>query len=154
MTVDISDPTVASESQLQEIERFHGVSLRDTPTELLQFVVDQSKSAGNQAFRENRYQGELITVELFARFHITIRKYQLSTADPSADSCYLLAEAVKLYSQAIAGAPKDASLFANRSAAYLMIGAKQEAHNDAAKTTKLKPDWPKGFFRYSLYPTS
>lgn len=67
MTVDISDPTVASEDQLQEIEKFHGVSLRDTPTELLQFVVDQSKSAGNQAFRENRYQGELITIELFAK---------------------------------------------------------------------------------------
>ncbi|KAK9917705.1 hypothetical protein WJX75_007354 [Coccomyxa subellipsoidea] len=115
MTVDISDPTVASEDQLQEIEKFHGVSLRDTPTELLQFVVDQSKSAGNLAFRDHRYQ-----------------------------------EAVKLYSQAIAGAPKDASLFANRSAAYLMIGAKQEAHNDAAKTTKLKPDWPKGFFRLGM----
>ncbi|EIE22839.1 TPR-like protein, partial [Coccomyxa subellipsoidea C-169] len=81
----------------------------------LQFVVDQSKTAGNQAFRDKRYQ-----------------------------------EAIKLYSQAIAGAPKDASLFANRSAAYLMLAAKQEARNDAVKATSLKPDWPKGFFRLGM----
>ncbi len=61
MTVDITDPTVASETQLKDIERFHGASLHETPTELLQFVVDQSKTAGNQAFRDKRYQGEPIT---------------------------------------------------------------------------------------------
>lgn len=61
-----------------------------------------------------------------------------------------LAEAVKLYSQAIAGAPENAALFANRSAAYLMLAANQEAFNDAVKATTLQPAWPKGFFRHVL----
>ncbi len=35
-----------------------------------------------------------------------------------------------------------------------MLAAKQEAQNDAVKATSLKPDWPKGFFRYPLCPSS
>ncbi len=54
---------------------------------------------------------------------------------------------MKLYSQAIAGAPKNFTLYANRSAAYLAIFARQEAYNDAVKATALRPDWPKGYFR-------
>jgi len=58
MTVDIIDPTVVTEAQLRDIERFHGISLRNTPPDAVQFIVDQSKSAGNQAFREGRFEGE------------------------------------------------------------------------------------------------
>ncbi|KAK9803026.1 hypothetical protein WJX72_005333 [[Myrmecia] bisecta] len=56
-------------------------------------------------------------------------------------------EAIKMYSQAIAGAPLDHTLFGNRSAAYLALGLYEEARLDAAKAVKLKPDWPKGHYR-------
>ena len=52
-----------------------------------------------------------------------------------------------MYSQAIAGADTDATLFGNRSAAYLAAGMYQEAILDAQKATTLVPTWPKGFYR-------
>ena len=58
MTVEVTDPTVATESQLRDMERCHGISLQDTSPEMLQFVVDQSRIAGNQAFRERHYKGQ------------------------------------------------------------------------------------------------
>lgn len=57
------------------------------------------------------------------------------------------AEAVKLYSQAIVGAPSDAALYSNRSAVHLALGAKEEAHQDAVMATEAGPDWPKGYYR-------
>lgn len=58
------------------------------------------------------------------------------------------AEAVKHYSQAIAGAEHDEALFANRSAAYLAQQLYSEAIADAAKAVQLKEAWPKGHYRY------
>lgn len=60
-----------------------------------------------------------------------------------------LAEAVKCYSQAIAGAEHDETLFANRSASYLAQQLFDEAVTDAAKTVQLKETWPKGHYRCS-----
>ena len=57
------------------------------------------------------------------------------------------AEAVQLYTQALAGAPKEAALYANRSAGYLALGAKIEAYHDAKKATQLSPEWAKGYYR-------
>lgn len=59
------------------------------------------------------------------------------------------AEAVKCYSQAIAGDEHDETLFANRSAAYLAQQLLDEAVNDAATTVQLKQTWPKGHYRCS-----
>lgn len=59
----------------------------------------------------------------------------------------ICAEAVQLYSQAIAGAPEHAALYGNRSAAYLALGLKHEAYEDALKATQLKPQWAKGCYR-------
>ena len=52
-----------------------------------------------------------------------------------------------MYSQAIAGAEGDATLFGNRSAAYLAAGLYQDAILDAQKATTLSPAWAKGFYR-------
>ena len=57
------------------------------------------------------------------------------------------AEAVQAYSQAIAGAPDDAALFGNRSAAYLALGLYEQAAWDGAKAAKLRPSWAKGHYR-------
>jgi tetratricopeptide (TPR) repeat protein len=56
-------------------------------------------------------------------------------------------EAVRLYSQAIAGAEQDWTLFGNRSAAYLALGHYDEALADAAKAIQLNKEWGKGYFR-------
>ena len=53
-----------------------------------------------------------------------------------------------MYSQAIAGAEGDGTLFGNRSAAYLAVGLYQEATLDAQKATTLSPTWAKGFYRH------
>ncbi|GAB4824134.1 hypothetical protein N2152v2_011180 [Parachlorella kessleri] len=56
-------------------------------------------------------------------------------------------EAVKMYTQAVAGAESDHTLFSNRSAAYLALGLYEQALWDANKCTTLKPDWAKGYYR-------
>ena len=52
-----------------------------------------------------------------------------------------------MYSQAIAGAEGDATLFGNRSAAHLGAGLYQDAIVDAQKATALAPAWAKGWYR-------
>ena len=56
-------------------------------------------------------------------------------------------EAIKMYSQAIAGDENDHTLFGNRSAAFLAVGLLEKALWDAEKAVKLKPDWAKGYYR-------
>ncbi len=55
-----------------------------------------------------------------------------------------------MYSQAIAGAEGDASLFGNRSAAHLAAGLYQDAILDAQKATALAPAWTKGWYRCAV----
>ena len=63
-------------------------------------------------------------------------------------------EAIKMYSQAIAGDEGDATLFSNRSAAYLAAGLYQEAVLDAQKAATLDPAWAKGFYRLAALSKS
>ena len=60
----------------------------------------------------------------------------------------LVAEAVKMYSQALAGAPKDATLWRNRSAAYSALGEHALALQDALQALQLNSTWPKGYYRW------
>lgn len=64
------------------------------------------------------------------------------------------AEAVKCYSQAIAGAEHDHTLFANRSASYLAQQLFDDAITDAVKTVWLKEAWPKGHYRCQSFNTT
>ena len=57
------------------------------------------------------------------------------------------ADAIKMYSQAIAGDGTDHTLYSNRSAAYLAVGLLDAALVDAQKTVSLHPEWPKGYYR-------
>lgn len=57
------------------------------------------------------------------------------------------AEAIRRYDEAIAGAPKDATLLGNRSAAYLALGLYREAEEDASRSTELDASWAKGHYR-------
>lgn len=57
------------------------------------------------------------------------------------------ADAIKMYSQGIAGNENDHTLFGNRSVAYLAMGLLDQALWDAQKSVTLKPDWAKGYFR-------
>jgi tetratricopeptide (TPR) repeat protein len=59
----------------------------------------------------------------------------------------ITAEAIRRYDEAIAGAPQDAPLLGNRSAAYLALGLYREAEEDARHSTELDPTWAKGHFR-------
>ena len=52
-----------------------------------------------------------------------------------------------MYSQAIAGEPKDHALFSNRSAAYMALGLFEQAVWDAQKSITLNDEWAKGFYR-------
>ena len=61
---------------------------------------------------------------------------------------HIVAEAIRLYTQAIAGAPKDAELLANRSIAHLSADNREEALQDAVDALKLRPDWAKAHYRY------
>ena len=56
-------------------------------------------------------------------------------------------EAARLYTQAIAGAPDDRALHANRSAANLALGDVDAALRDAARAVAIDPNWPKAHYR-------
>ncbi|DBA69932.1 TPA: hypothetical protein ACH3X2_012426 [Trebouxia sp. C0005] len=62
-------------------------------------------------------------------------------------------EAVKCYSQAIAAAERDATLYANRSAAYLALYQYQAALQDATKAVQLHQSWPRGYYRFGSSST-
>ncbi|KFM25022.1 Protein arginine N-methyltransferase 7 [Auxenochlorella protothecoides] len=106
------DRTVCDPGSRAKIEDYYGVRLKDTDPRALAFVVAQSKSAGNEAFRTHRYK-----------------------------------EAIRLYSQAIAGDESDAALYSNRSAAFLAEGLNDQALWDAEKCIALSPSWPKAHYR-------
>lgn len=56
-----------------------------------------------------------------------------------------------MYDQAVAAAPKDATLRSNRAAARLAVGLYQDAIMDAQAAVKLDPTYAKGHYRYSMY---
>ncbi|XP_013413348.1 heat shock protein STI1 [Lingula anatina] len=56
-------------------------------------------------------------------------------------------EAILHYSHAIKIQPNDYKLYSNRSMAFLKIQQYYHALQDAYETIRLKPDWPKGYFR-------
>lgn len=55
--------------------------------------------------------------------------------------------AIQLYSQAIALSKTDHLLFSNRAHAYASLEQYSFALDDADSVIKLRPDWPKGFYR-------
>lgn len=77
----------------------------------------------------------------FNIFSVAFPAYMLITV-------YTVAEAIRLYTEAIAGAPKDAELLCNRSIAHLSANNREEALQDAVDALKLRPDWAKAHYRY------
>uniref|UniRef100_A0ACD6A465 Uncharacterized protein n=1 Tax=Avena sativa TaxID=4498 RepID=A0ACD6A465_AVESA len=57
------------------------------------------------------------------------------------------ASATKFYSEAIKVDPADAALYSNRSLCHLKSGEAQEALVDANACIRVRPDWPKGYYR-------
>ncbi|XP_069131502.1 LON peptidase N-terminal domain and RING finger protein 3-like [Argopecten irradians] len=55
--------------------------------------------------------------------------------------------AITLYNEAISLAPNDHLLLSNRSHAYVALDKNEEALRDGELVIKLRPDWPKGYFR-------
>uniref|UniRef100_A0A1L8DTW6 Putative molecular co-chaperone sti1 n=1 Tax=Nyssomyia neivai TaxID=330878 RepID=A0A1L8DTW6_9DIPT len=56
-------------------------------------------------------------------------------------------EAILHYTEAIKMSPNDATLYSNRSLAFLKENLFYYANDDAEKTIQLRPDWAKGYFR-------
>ncbi|KAM0884687.1 hypothetical protein ACQ4PT_030825 [Festuca glaucescens] len=57
------------------------------------------------------------------------------------------AAATKFYSEAIKVDPADAALYSNRSLCHLKSGKAQDALVDANDSIRVRPDWPKGYYR-------
>ena len=55
--------------------------------------------------------------------------------------------AMKWYSQALTHAPREASLYSNRSFAFLRLGLTARALADADEAVKRRPEWSKAHFR-------
>ncbi len=62
-------------------------------------------------------------------------------------TCCSYAEAIKFYTEAIAGDPTDAELLANRSIAHLSANKRHEALQDALAAAKFRPEWSKAQYR-------
>ena len=54
----VADPTLADPVQKAQIQQYLGISLDHADRGAVAFVVEKSKQAGSQAFREKRYAGE------------------------------------------------------------------------------------------------
>lgn len=59
--VAVPDPTLADPVQKAQIQQYYGVSLDRADKQVVAFIVDSSKRAGNQAFREGRHAGIELT---------------------------------------------------------------------------------------------
>ena len=169
------DPTLPSPEQQAAIEAaMGGVSLQDTDPALLDFLVQRCRQAGNAAFKEKRYKGaerrwargkprrrrqrrrrrrggavplgilRRASARAFARCRHAPTNLCIV---PSIHASTHRSEAVQMYSQALAGAPKDAALYANRSAAYLSLGLYEQAAWDGRKAAALRPGWAKAHYR-------
>lgn len=51
------DPTVVAAHERKQIEQYAGTSLKDANPEELQFIITQSRNAGNTSFKEKKYKG-------------------------------------------------------------------------------------------------
>lgn len=51
------DPTVVDATHRGLIESYAGTSLKDASKEEIEFLVSQSKSAGNMLFKDKKYKG-------------------------------------------------------------------------------------------------
>lgn len=54
-----ADPTVCDPVSRAKIQAHYGVDLNDVDPRTLEFVVEQSRRAGNQAFKARQYKGEM-----------------------------------------------------------------------------------------------
>lgn len=131
------DPTVVDAFQKELIERSAGIRLKDARPEELHFIVSKSKESGNRLFKEKKYRG---TWKMFRLVLVCLWGHALTI-------CGGCADAIRMYSQGIAGDEQDHTLFGNRSAAYLALGLLDQALWDAQKSVTLKPDWAKGYYR-------
>lgn len=106
----------------------------------LNVLVQRCRELGNDAFRKKRFAGN----EHLCFWHQVSKPWE-ETLSPR-----LFAEAVELYTQAIAGSGGDAILFSNRAAAHLARYVYPQAMQDALKAVQLDPTWPKAFYRQAL----
>ena len=53
----VEDPTVCNPAELAQIQAQFGISLKDTNPEVIRHIVDRSKQAGNDAFKQRNYKG-------------------------------------------------------------------------------------------------
>lgn len=51
------DPTIAHPDQIAAIENYYGVSIKEADPNLLQLVVQQSRKAGNEAYKARNHKG-------------------------------------------------------------------------------------------------
>ena len=157
-----------STNVLDQIERGLNVAPEGEDTRLqasgeIQFIVSQSKKAGNGLFKEKKYKGQSSSSSSQSLVNAGLAVW-LAELDPFFSSsprgfvvpslsyepiCPLAstADAIKMYSQAIAGDETDHTLYSNRAAAYLAVGLLDAALVDAQKAVSLNPEWPKGYYR-------
>lgn len=67
-TVVAKDPTVVDRAERKLIEQYAGASLADSDPKEVQFIVEQSKIAGNRMYREKKFKGTgtALSVDLFS----------------------------------------------------------------------------------------
>ncbi|TVU08979.1 hypothetical protein EJB05_42409 [Eragrostis curvula] len=75
------------------------------------------------------------------------RKAQLKSLGGKAVAGMDYAGASKFYTEAIELDPADGTLYSNRSLCQLKIGEARDALRDANECTRLRPEWPKGYYR-------
>lgn len=118
----------------------------------LDALVQQCKCLGNQAFRRHSYAGtrdlyRLASTGLHVFSSVLCLLGSLVALTSVIEPFRRVAEAIKFYTEAIAGASHDASLFSNRSAAHAACYMYPEALKDAAIAIRLNPAWPKAHYR-------
>lgn len=76
-----------------------------------------------------------------------LQAVELRTAGNAAFARQELPAALAKYTEAVQAAPEDFTALSNRSNVLHKMGRLEEALKDADQVVRLRPDWPKGYFR-------
>ncbi|KQK13792.2 hypothetical protein BRADI_1g12530v3 [Brachypodium distachyon] len=119
-----------------------------------------SKKTGNQSDKDSKVQLKLNAEEATKKHNSSALKFCAKddgcATDKKAELKLLGAKAVKqqdyagasrIYSKAIKLDPEDAAMYSNRSLCHLKSGEAHDALLDANACIRLRPNWPKGYYR-------
>jgi tetratricopeptide (TPR) repeat protein len=124
--------------------------------ELLPQVYSSHAAAAARLSYSHEMMGHMGKASAYKRMFESLQKYSKSDIDKASElklkgnsllTMGKLSDAITIYKEALGYHPKDETILSNLSQAYLQSKELQKSKECAEKCIKLKPNWPKGYYR-------